>query len=386
MIKDSLNKFIKEKLNEILSKNQLREVITSHRLSRMKTKRNNSKLISFSCNDYLGLSQNLIIKKVAIQAVKKYGVGSGASRLITGNNPLYSELERKLASVKEAEAACVFGSGFLANIGVIPSLMGKGDIIFVDEFSHASTFLGIRLSNAYFKTFNHNNMHDLKRKIKFYRNRYRNCLILTEGVFSMDGDLAPLEEVSILAKDSDSWLMVDDAHGFGVVGKGKGCSNLYSPKPEIDIHMGTLSKAIGSYGGFVCGSRNLIRLIVNRARSQIYTTGLPPSVIAASLAAINLIEKNSKISEIPLENAKLFSSLVNLPEPKSPIVPVFLKSEKKVLEASKKLENAGFLVGAIRPPTVPKNSSRLRITFSASHTKHQVRELASEIINLNFIK
>ncbi len=386
MVNDSLNIFLQMKLKEILDKNQLREIVSFKKSSKMNIIKNKKKYVSFSCNDYLGLSQDKLIKEEAVKAIRKYGVGAGASRLISGSHPLYKKLEKLLAYIKQTEDACVFGSGFLTNIGVIPSLVKHDDLVILDELCHASTHLGVKISRSNTEIYKHNNLNHLKRILKNKRETYRHCLILTEGVFSMDGDLSPQKELSEIAKYYNSWLMVDDAHGFGVIGDGCGSSARYDKRPEIHIQMGTLSKAVGSYGGFVCGSKNLVKFLINRSRSQIYTTGLPPSVVAASISALKRIINDKELTSKPLNNARLFSKILDIPEPESPIVPIVIGSEKKLISISRSLENKGFLVGAIRPPTVPDGTSRLRITFSATHTKKQIVSLAKNIKELSFRK
>lgn len=330
-------------------------------------------LISFSSNDYLGLSQHPEVIKAAVETTHQYGTGAGASRLVTGNHPLYAELEATLAHWKKSEACLVFGSGYLANLGVIPALVGKGDGIFADRLVHASLLDGARLSGADILRCTHNNMEHLESLLKTHRTTYRHCLILVESVYSMDGDCAPLDLLSSLAKHYDAWLMVDDAHGLGMFAHDQ---DIYA---KVDIYMGTLSKALGGYGGYICGSQTLINYLLTTARSFIYTTGLPPSVIASALAALRMIESEPEIAKKPLQKAKLFTDLLNLPEAQSCIVPLILHEEERVLAASDTLEKERFLVTAIRPPTVPPGTARLRFAFSALHKEEDIRRLAAII-------
>jgi 8-amino-7-oxononanoate synthase len=327
-------------------------------------------LISFSDNDYLGLSHHPEVVAAARTALEKYGTGAGASRLVTGNYPLYGELEKALADYKGTESACVFGSGYLANLGTIPALVGAGDLILADKFIHACMFDAARLSGATFMRFAHNNMDHCRMLLEANRAEHHHALILTETVFSMDGDRAPLMELKTLAQEFDAWLMTDDAHGLGVV-------------PEeiatADIHMGTLSKAAGSYGGYVCGSKALCDYLITAGRTLIYSTGLPPASVAASLAALKIIAKDKALAEKPLANARYFTSLLGIKEAASAIVPVILKENEKALAASALLAERGFLVSAIRPPTVPEHTARLRFAFSALHTKKQIEEVAAII-------
>ena len=381
MQSNKINSYVNKKLKEISRNNQLRKIHDVQRKPKNQITINGKNAISFSCNDYLGLSLNRSVIKAAEIATKKFGVGAGASRLVTGNNYLYSLLETKIKKLKKTSACCVFGSGFLANIGVISSLMNKKDLILIDELSHASTFLGSKLSGAVVIQFKHNNVEDLEKQLYKFRNKYNKCLILTEGVFSMDGDISPQDDISVLKKKYSASFMLDDAHGLGVIGDGTGSNSLFKKKPDIDIYLGTLSKAVGSYGGFICGKKNLIDFIINRCRSQIYTTGLPPSVLAASIKSLEIIKSNKSLIKKPLESAIFFSKIVGLETPVSPIVPIVLGDENKTLNLSRYLNRNGYLVGAIRPPTVPKGTSRLRVAFNSSHTKFQIKNLANLIKN-----
>ena len=381
MQSNKINSYVNKKLKEISRNNQLRKIHDVQRKPKNQITINGKNTISFSCNDYLGLSLNRSVIKAAEIATKKFGVGAGASRLVTGNNYLYSLLENKIKKLKKTSACCVFGSGFLANIGVISSLMNKKDLILIDELSHASTFLGSKLSGARVIQFRHNCVEDLEKQLYKFRNKYNKCLILTEGVFSMDGDISPQDDISVLKKKYSASFMLDDAHGLGVIGDGTGSNSLFKKKPDIDIYLGTLSKAVGSYGGFICGKKNLINFIINRCRSQIYTTGLPPSVLAASIKSLEIIKSNKSLIKKPLENAIFFSKIVGLETPVSPIVPIVLGDENKTLNLSRYLNRHGYLVGAIRPPTVPKGTSRLRVALNSSHTKFQIKNLANLIKN-----
>jgi len=375
MQSNNINKYIQNKLRVISKKNQLRKLIDVKRMPKNKVTYDNKRVISFSCNDYLSLSLNKKVIEASKNALQSFGVGAGASRLVTGNSFLNSILEDKIKDLKKTEACCIFGSGFLANLGTISSLVNNKDLILIDELSHASTFLGAKLSGAEIIKFIHNNTNDLEAKLIKYRNKYNKCLILTEGIFSMDGDLSPQDKISDIKNNYNSILMVDDAHGFGVLGDGSGSNSIFKKRPDIDIYIGTLSKAVGSYGGFVCGSKDLIEFIINKCRTQIYTTGLPPSVIAACIKSIDIITKNKELIKKPLTYAKYFCKKLELKEPESPIVPVVIGNEKKTLNLSQTLLKNDLLVSAIRPPTVPINTSRLRIAFNSSHTKGQINKL-----------
>ena len=337
--------------------------------------RGGRRLLSFSCNDYLNLSRHPAIIKAAVEAAQRYGVGAGASRLVTGNHPLYDELESRLARLKGTEAACVFGSGYLANIGIIPALAGSGDLILVDELSHACIHAGAKLSGAKVQHYRHGDVAHAEALLAEHRGRHAHTLIATDGVFSMDGDLAPLEELAAFAKRHDAWLLADDAHGLGVVGHGRG-SSFANGGADVPLQMGTLSKAVGAYGGYLCASQAVVDLMRTRARPFIYSTGLPPPVVAAAIAALDLIECDRALTEEPLRKARLFTRALNLPEAQSAIVPVIVGEAEAALAASEMLENEGFLVVAIRPPTVPAGTARLRFAFTALHPESEIERLA----------
>jgi 8-amino-7-oxononanoate synthase len=329
-------------------------------------------LVSFSCNDYLGLSRDPRVIAAAQEAAGCYGAGAAASRLVTGNHPLLASLEARLAAHKGTEAALVFGSGYLANLGIVPALAGPRDLILIDALAHSCLWAGARVSGAEVVRFRHNDVEDLRRLAKTHRPGHRHALILTERVFSMDGDRAPLEATLSVAEDHDAWTLVDDAHGLGVVEAGA----------RAPLEMGTLSKALGSYGGYLCASRAVIDLMVGRARSFVYTTGLPPASAAAALAALAIVEAEPERAARPLMLARRFTARLGLPEAQSPIVPVLVGDAEAALALSAALEARGFLVVAIRPPTVPAGTARLRVAFSAAHAESQVDELADALTAL----
>lgn len=372
---DSLDAFAWAKLDALEGRGLRRRLVETER-GETAARRNGRSLISFSCNDYLNLSHHPEVKRAAAEALARYGAGAGASRLVTGNHPLFGELERRLAALKDAEDSCVFGSGYLANIGITPSLVGPEDLILADELSHACLFAGAKLSGARVLAFRHNDLEHLSELLAEHRGRHPRCLILTDGVFSMDGDLAPLPEMGALAREWDAWLMADDAHGIGVVAGGRGSTFASGRKADVPLQMGTLSKAVGSYGGYLCASGPVLDLIRNRARSFVYSTGLPPASVAASIAALDIIARDPDLCAQPVRKARAFAARLGLPEPHSPILPVVLGSPDRALAASRLLENEGFLVTAIRPPTVPEGTARLRVTFSAAHRDEDVMRLA----------
>lgn len=369
---DAIIAFAEEKLGAIEARNLYRRLRPTARGSLMRAEREGRALVSFSDNDYLGLSADPRVKQAAAQAALDHGAGAGASRLVTGDCPLYADLEARLAAMKGTEAALVFGSGYLANVSAIPVLARPGDHILLDALSHACMHSGARLSGAFVETFRHNDVEDLRSRLA--ASAAPRKLVLTETVFSMDGDLAPLDLIAGVCADHDAWLMTDDAHGFGVV-------HADNPAP---VQMGTLSKAVGSYGGYVCGPRALIELLVNRARGLVFTTGLPPAALGASIEALRIMEAEPERRERVLAYAKRFSRALDAPLAESAIVPVILGSEESALSASTRLADKGLLVAAIRPPTVPPGTARLRVSFSSAHRLEDVEALGaatSEILS-----
>jgi 8-amino-7-oxononanoate synthase len=363
----SLDRFASDKLTELEAARLRRVPAQTLREDGLWVTRGQRRLLSFSCNDYLNLTHHRAVKAAAMAAVETYGAGAGASRLVTGNHPLYAELETRLARLKGTEAACVFGSGYLANAGIVPVLVGEGDLLLVDALSHACLWAGAQLSRATVLTFRHNDVNHAAELLTAERGKHRHALIVTDRVFSMDGDVAPLAELSALAKAHDAWLMSDDAHGLGVVA---------DDAHAADVRMGTLSKALGSYGGYVCASRAVIDLIQTRARTLIYSTGLPPASVAAAIAALDVIAGDPALAARPLAKAQAFTRALDLPDAQSPIVPLVLGDAAAALAASRLLEDEGFLVAAIRPPTVPAGTARLRFAFTAGHPDNEIARLA----------
>jgi 8-amino-7-oxononanoate synthase len=380
----SLDEFATVKLSELERNSLRRELVETIRVTGIWTLRNGRRLLSFCCNDYLNLTHHPCVVEAAAEALRIYGAGAGASRLVTGNHPLFAELEGRLARFKDTQAACVFGSGYLANLGIIPALIGADDLILIDELSHACLWGGARLARATVIAYRHADVRHAEALLAELRRRHRHVLIATDGVFSMDGDLAPLHGLAALAQQHDAWLLSDDAHGLGVVGSGRGSSFVQAKKAEIPLQMGTLSKALGAYGGYLCASSAVVDLVRNRARTFIYSTGLPPAAAAAANAALELIEQQPNYAALPLAKAKAFARGASLPEPESPIVPVILGKSETALAASVLLEDNGFLVTAIRPPTVPAGTARLRLTFTAQHPDDEIERLA-EIVRTRIL-
>jgi 8-amino-7-oxononanoate synthase len=372
---DSLDDFAAAKL-AALGGSGLRRALIETARHEIYVERNGRRLLSFSCNDYLNLTQHPAIKAAAVAAIERYGTGAGASRLVTGNHPLYGELEARLARLKGTDAAIVFGSGFLANAGIIPALVGPDDLVILDELSHACLWAGARLARSSILTYRHGDAGHAEELLRSRRSRYPRALVATDGVFSMDGDLAPLAALDEIARRYDAWLLSDDAHGIGVVGGGRG-STFAGPTPaDVPLQMGTLSKAIGAYGGYLCASHSVIDLMSNRARTLIYSTGLPPATVAAAIAALDLIAGEPDYAARPLAKARAFTRRAGLPDAQSPIVPIVLGDAKATLAASRLLEHEGFLAVAIRPPTVPEGTARLRLAFTAGHPDREIERLA----------
>jgi 8-amino-7-oxononanoate synthase len=375
----SLEEFATRKLADLDRASLHRVLAETDRLDGIWVERNGRRLLSFCCNDYLALSHHPAVKAAAIAATERHGVGSGASRLVTGNHPLFGELERRLARLKGTEAAVVFGSGYLANAGIIPALIGRDDLILIDELAHSCLWAGARLSRATVLPFRHRDVAHVEALLAEHRSRHPRALIATDGVFSMDGDLAPLPELAALAARHDAWLMTDDAHGIGVVGGGRGSTFAHGADVDVPLQMGTLSKAVGGYGGYLCASAAVIDLVHNRARTFVYSTGLPPAAAAAAIAALDLIDRDPDYAALPLAKARHFTRLLNLPEATSAIVPLVVGDAEAALKASAILEAEGFLVIAIRPPTVPVGTARLRFTFCAAHPDAEVERLAAVV-------
>ena len=373
----ALDQFAAQKLRDLEARQLRRRLTDSARTDGIHVVRNGRRLVSFSCNDYLNLSHHPKVKEAAIAALERYGAGAGASRLVSGNHPLFGALESRLARLKQTAAACVFGSGYLANVGIVPALIGKDDLMLIDERAHACLWAGARLTRANILAFRHNDMAHIAGLLAEFRPQHANALIATDGVFSMDGDLAPLPALAALAQQHDAWLLVDDAHGLGVVGDGRGSRFAHRETPDVPLQMGTLSKAVGGYGGYLCASRAVIDLIQNRARSFVYSTGLPPATVAAATAALDIIADDSDLVSKPLRNARRLTRALGLPEAQSAIVPLTLGTAERALAASRRLEDEGFLVVAIRPPTVPEGTARLRIAFTAGHADADIDRLAA---------
>lgn len=343
----------------------------------------NQSYLSFCSNNYLGLANHPKIKQAAIEAIHKYGWGAGASRLVSGNMALHEELEKEIAKFKGTEAALVFPTGYMANLGALCTLVGKEDIVIGDKLNHASIVDGCRQSGATFRVYPHNTIIQLESLLQ-KSSAFRRRLIVTDSVFSMDGDIAPLPEIVSLAEKYDAMVMVDDAHATGVFGRyGKGLIEYYNLEGKIDIIMGSFSKAIGGIGGFIAGNKYLIEFLKNKARSFVYTTAPPPAVCAASLAGLMLIQEDTSLIGTLWKNIYYLKSrlaeFTNEIPVQSPIIPVIVGSAEDALHVSKRLYECGILIPAIRPPTVPSGTSRLRISLMATHTNDDINRLINTL-------
>ncbi len=338
------------------------------------------RLLNFSSNDYLGLAGDARLIDAAKASLENYGVGARASALISGRTSEHERLEQRLATFEETEAALLFPTGYAANVGVLTAMVNDDSdaVIFCDRLNHASLIDGCRLSKAKFKVYRHDDLTKLKRTLEKIPLSTKK-LIVTDTIFSMDGDAAPLKELHELANHYQATLILDEAHATGLFGKsGRGMAELMGIESSNVIRIGTLSKAIGCMGGFVVGSQLLIDWFWNRSRSQIFSTALPPSICAAASVAIDIIESEPFRRETVLSlteylrNKLIAAGLQTIPNGIAPIVPVLLDDPQRAVEVSQQLQTAGFLVPAIRPPTVPQGTSRLRISLSTLHTKKDV--------------
>jgi 8-amino-7-oxononanoate synthase len=338
------------------------------------------KVLNFCSNDYLGLANHPEIVNAFKRGVDKYGVGSGSAHLICGHNKTHHQLEEELAAFTGREKALLFSTGYMANLGVISALIGKGDAVFEDRLNHASLLDGGLISGAHFHRYRHADLCSLQTKLD--RSDSRNRLIVTDGIFSMDGDWAPIPELVKIAHDSNALLMVDDAHGFGVMGRTGGglAENLGLTQRDVPVLMGTFGKAFGTFGAFVAGSEELIEILIQKARTYIYTTALPPAIAEATRASLKLVvdeawrrDKLKQLSERFSNGAKQLG--LNLSDSQSAIHVLIIGDTHRTVEISAALLERDILVSAIRPPTIPNGTARLRITLSALHEPQHVDRL-----------
>jgi 8-amino-7-oxononanoate synthase len=343
-------------------------------------------LVNFSSNDYLGLANDPRLREAAVAAIAEFGVGAGASRLISGTQSAHVRLEETLTQWKENEAALCFSSGYAAAVGAIPALAGKSDIILLDKLCHASLIDGAKLSGATLRVFPHNHLGKLESHLEWARNKglQSRILIVTESVFSMDGDRAPLRNIVELKKKFGALLFLDEAHAVGVIGpNGRGLAAEEKLNDQVDVQMGTLSKALGVSGGYVCGSRTLIEWLINRARSFIFSTAPPPALAAAATAAIDFLSsaEGEQRRQLLWRNIEMLRRELSI-RSESAILPWIIGDEQAALATARKLQDDGFLVPAIRYPTVARGAARLRITVSAAHDEAQLKSLGDAIKRL----
>ena len=353
------------------------------------------RLINFSSNDYLGLANDSRLRAAAIAAIGEFGVGAGASRLISGTQSPHLRLENGLARWKGTEAALCFSSGYAAALGTVPALVTKNDVVLLDKLCHASLIDGAKLSGAILRVFPHNHLRKLESHLEWAQREHagKRILIVTESVFSMDGDRAPLRELIELKKSFGALLLLDEAHAVGVIGpNGRGLAAAENLDEDVDVQMGTLSKALGTSGGYICGSRSLIEWLINRARSFIYSTALPAGIAAAALAAVDFLAspEGEERKVLLWKRIRLMQELLPRNElnekagaANSAIFPWIVGNEQAALDLTSALQSEGFLVPAIRYPTVAKGAARLRITVTASHEEDQIRSLCQTIERLS---
>ena len=341
--------------------------------------------VNFCSNDYLGLSAHPEVVQTFADAVMKYGVGSGASHLVTGHTVVHQVLEEALAAFTGREKALVFSTGYMANLGVIGALADQKSSIVSDKLNHASLIDGCRLSGADVSRYRHADVDHATELLAAISSEVDSRLLVTDGVFSMDGDLAPLDQLAPVARRAKAWLVVDDAHSLGVIGAtGRGtCEHFGLTVDDVPVLIGTFSKAFGTFGAFVAGDADLIDFLIQKSRTYIYTTAMPAAVAAATFAALEVAQRDSWRRERVLAHARRVHGVLGLPGTSvSPIVPIILKDEARALAASRELEARGFLVSAIRPPSVPAGTARLRVTLSATHEESQVDALICAIADI----
>jgi 8-amino-7-oxononanoate synthase len=394
---NNFNLELQQRLDSLREQNLFRELRRVDSPQSPRIEIGGKTFLNFSSNDYLGLANDSILKEAAIRAIEKFGVGSGASRLICGSLAPFHELEETLAHFKKTEAALAFSSGYATAIGTICALLGKNDIVILDRLVHASIVDAAKLSGAKIRVFAHNDLSDLEDKLKWAekvqspKSKVQGVsrrLIVTESIFSMDGDAAPLREIVELKNKFGAWLVIDEAHATGIFGKnGRGLAEELGVSDQIEIQMGTLGKALGSSGGFICGSRALIDFLVNRARSFIFSTAPVPAAAAAANAAIQFVqsdecEKRRRILRERIEQLNLKLKTQNS-KFQSAIVPILIGDENKTVETAAKLREQNIFVPAIRYPTVARGAARLRITLTAAHSAEDISELIRTLKTLD---
>lgn len=367
--------FFKEQLDAKVQNHNLRTLKEYCPIDAVRVKRDNKEYLMMASNNYLGLTFDSRVIEGALKGARQYGTGSGGSRLVSGTFPLFTELENELAKFKNTEKALVFNTGYMANVGTISAIVDKNTIIFSDSLNHASIIDGCRLSKATIKAYSHCDVDELKFLLK-QADRNARKLIVTDGVFSMDGDIAPLDKLYELSREYNALLMVDDAHATGTIGNGHGTAAYFNLEKEIDIQLGTLSKSLGSVGGYVASNSTIIDYLVNTSRSFIFSTALSPADIGAALAALHVLETDTSVLGRLQENVNYMSDQLTSmgidATNETPIFPILIGSNENTLAVSDYLYEAGIIGTAIRPPTVPIGESRIRLTVTAAHNKEQI--------------
>ena len=383
-------KFFQEQLNNKINNLNFRTLTEYCPIDAVRVKRNDKEYLMMASNNYLGLTFDTRVIEGAIKGAQQYGTGSGGSRLVSGTFPLFTDLERELAKFKNTEKALVFNTGYMANVGTISAIADKNTIIFSDALNHASIIDGCRLSRGSVKAYNHCDVDELKYLLKEVDRNTRK-LIVTDGVFSMDGDIAPLDKLYDLSREYNALLIVDDAHATGTIGNGHGTAAYYGLEKEVDIQLGTLSKSLGSVGGYVAANSAIIDYLVNMSRSFIFSTALSPADIGAALSALHVLESDTSVLRQLQNNVNYMADCLNsigiYATNDTPIFPILIGSNEDTLAVSNYLYNAGIIGTAIRPPTVPVGESRIRLTVTAAHNKEQIdyvcRTLDKTIKELN---
>lgn len=376
--------FFKEQLDTKVQNHNLRTLKEYCPIDAVRVKQGDKEYLMMASNNYLGLTFDSRVIEGAVKGAQQYGTGSGGSRLVSGTFPLFTELENELAKFKNTEKALVFNTGYMANVGTISAIADKNTIIFSDDLNHASIIDGCRLSRGAVKAYSHCDVDELKYLLRQVDRNARK-LIVTDGVFSMDGDIAPLDKLYELSRDYNALLMVDDAHATGTIGNGHGTAAYFNLEKEIDIQLGTLSKSLGSVGGYVAANSTIIDYLVNTSRSFIFSTALSPADIGAALAALHVLETDTSVLGRLQENVNYMSDQLTSmgidSTNETPIFPILIGSNEDTLAVSDYLYEAGIIGTAIRPPTVPIGESRIRLTVTAAHTKEQIDYVCQSLHN-----
>ncbi|HJV45924.1 MAG TPA: 8-amino-7-oxononanoate synthase [Bacillota bacterium] len=349
--------------------------------------KNGQKLLNLSSNNYLGLAGDMRLRIAGVEAINRYGCGAGASRLVVGNHRVYEEAELALKGWKGTEAGLILNSGYAANVGIISSVVGRNGIVYSDKLNHASIVDGILLSRAEHKRYNHCDLNHLESLLQSSP-KHKRKLIVTDTVFSMDGDIAPLVDLVTLKERYNAILMVDEAHSSGIFGtKGEGLVHHFQLQDKVDIQMGTFSKALGCYGAYVVGSQWLIDYLMNKMRSFIFTTALPPAILGSACAAMQLVQTEHDRREKLLKNSEYFRTTLarfgfRIGETQTQIIPIIIGPNERTLQFSQRLQEEGIAAVAIRPPTVPDHQARIRFTVMATHTRNELAGAMEKIVKV----